>query len=101
MLSLRFFISHSRWEWDNCGDGEFTKREAIDTDDIDFPAGFLWGTATAAHQVEGDCNNNQWWQWEHAVDAQGASELFVKSFMACCVGIEANVNHYLPACLPA
>lgn len=29
-----------------------------------FPAGFLWGTATAAHQVEGDNRNNQWWAWE-------------------------------------
>ncbi len=29
-----------------------------------FPAGFLWGTATAAHQVEGDNRANDWWQWE-------------------------------------
>jgi beta-glucosidase len=29
-----------------------------------FPKGFKWGTATAAHQVEGDNTNNQWWQWE-------------------------------------
>lgn len=29
-----------------------------------FPAGFLWGTATAAHQVEGNNTNNDWWQWE-------------------------------------
>jgi beta-glucosidase len=29
-----------------------------------FPKGFLWGSATAAHQVEGDCRNNQWWAWE-------------------------------------
>ncbi|MFZ1465364.1 MAG: family 1 glycosylhydrolase [Anaerolineae bacterium] len=29
-----------------------------------FPAGFLWGTATAAHQVEGNNRNNQWWAWE-------------------------------------
>ncbi|GMU77678.1 MAG: beta-glucosidase [Acidimicrobiia bacterium] len=32
----------------------------------DFPDGFLWGTATAAHQVEGGCWNNDWWAWEHA-----------------------------------
>jgi beta-glucosidase len=29
-----------------------------------FPPGFLWGTATAAHQVEGGNANNQWWDWE-------------------------------------
>jgi len=29
-----------------------------------FPRGFLWGTATAAHQVEGGNNNNNWSQWE-------------------------------------
>ena len=29
-----------------------------------FPDGFLWGAATAAHQVEGDNRNNDWWAWE-------------------------------------
>ena len=29
-----------------------------------FPSGFLWGAATSAHQVEGNCTNNQWWAWE-------------------------------------
>ena len=29
-----------------------------------FPRGFLWGTATAAHQVEGFNTNNNWWAWE-------------------------------------
>jgi beta-glucosidase len=33
-------------------------------DRLTFPAGFLWGAATAAHQVEGDNRNNQWWAWE-------------------------------------
>ncbi len=32
----------------------------------DFPAGFLWGSATAAHQVEGGNANNDWWDFEHA-----------------------------------
>jgi beta-glucosidase len=31
-----------------------------------FPEGFFWGTATAAHQVEGNNINNDWWEWEHA-----------------------------------
>jgi beta-glucosidase len=29
-----------------------------------FPDGFLWGTATAAHQVEGGNHDNDWWQFE-------------------------------------
>jgi beta-glucosidase len=29
-----------------------------------FPAGFLWGAATAAHQVEGGNKNNTWSAWE-------------------------------------
>jgi len=29
-----------------------------------FPEGFLWGTATAAHQVEGGNHGNDWWAWE-------------------------------------
>jgi beta-glucosidase len=32
----------------------------------DVPDGFLWGTATAAHQIEGGNWNNDWWAWEHA-----------------------------------
>ncbi len=30
-----------------------------------WPAGFLWGTATAAHQVEGGNVHNDWWRFEH------------------------------------
>jgi beta-glucosidase len=31
---------------------------------FNFPPGFLWGTATAAHQVEGANDNSDWWDWE-------------------------------------
>lgn len=31
---------------------------------LHFPPGFLWGAATAAHQVEGGNTNNDWWEWE-------------------------------------
>ena len=29
-----------------------------------FPRGFLWGTATSSHQVEGGNSNNNWWAYE-------------------------------------
>jgi beta-glucosidase len=40
-----------------------------------FPRGFLWGTATAAHQVEGNNTNNQWWAWEQSGRTDGTSGL--------------------------
>ena len=30
-----------------------------------FPDGFLWGTASAAHQIEGGNDNSDWWEFEH------------------------------------
>jgi beta-glucosidase len=39
------------------------------TPEISFPEGFVWGTATAAHQIEGGNVNNDWWQWEHNPDS--------------------------------
>lgn len=41
-----------------------------------FPPGFLWGSGTAAHQVEGGNTGNDWWDWEHdpaspAVESSG------------------------------
>jgi beta-glucosidase len=32
--------------------------------DLVFPKGFIWGAATAAHQVEGGNVNSDWWDWE-------------------------------------
>ena len=34
-----------------------------------FPDGFLWGAATAAHQVEGNNTTSNWWAMEHAPDS--------------------------------
>lgn len=39
---------------------------AASTSDRVFPEGFLWGSATAAHQVEGNNRNNDWWAAEQA-----------------------------------
>lgn len=42
---------------------------------IQFPRGFLWGTATAAHQVEGQNTNNNWYAWEEAEHTEHRSGL--------------------------
>jgi beta-glucosidase len=46
----------------------------VDSTDVEelelaFPEGFIWGTATAAHQIEGGNVNNDWWAWEHNPDS--------------------------------
>jgi beta-glucosidase len=33
-------------------------------DDLRFPKGFYWGTATSSHQVEGNNKKNDWWRFE-------------------------------------
>ena len=40
-----------------------------------FPRGFLWGTATSSHQVEGNNTNNQWFEWEEQGRTRGKSGL--------------------------
>ncbi|MFL3008531.1 MAG: family 1 glycosylhydrolase [Candidatus Neomarinimicrobiota bacterium] len=35
---------------------------------MNFPKNFAWGSATAAHQVEGNNTNNNWYQWENSLD---------------------------------
>ena len=42
---------------------------------IQFPRGFLWGNATAAHQVEGNNTNNNWYAWEEAGHTEHKSGL--------------------------
>src|SRR3989344_2748253 len=41
-----------------------------------FPNGFLWGAATAAHQIEGINTNSDWWAWENS--AKRANQLISK-----------------------
>lgn len=45
-----------------------------------FPRGFLWGSATASHQVEGNNTNNNWWAWEQE---SGRIHQGHKSGLAC------------------
>ena len=47
---------------------------------LHFPPDFRWGCATAAHQVEGDNTNNDWYAWE-----QGEGHVYggQKSNLAC------------------
>ena len=40
-----------------------------------FPRGFLWGTATSAHQAEGGNTNNNWYQWEQGGHTKGKAGL--------------------------
>ena len=51
-LFFHFKFPEIRWNWDS-----------IDLENISFPKSFIWGTATAAHQVEGNCHNN-WSEFE-------------------------------------
>ena len=60
---VAFFLlrnPQTHWDW-----------ARVDTDDLSFPANFLWGTATSAYQVEGHNTNSQWYLWEYARDSTG------------------------------
>ena len=52
-------------------------------DELVFPDGFEWSTATAAHQIEGGNFNNDWWRFEHipgsvCVESSGDALRFVE-----------------------
>ena len=58
-LYLHYKYLESYWDWNN-----------ISIDKISFPSKFIWGTATAAHQVEGNCTNN-WSEFENGLKDDG------------------------------
>ena len=53
VVYLHLSYPQTRWDWSK-----------IDTNDVRFPKDFLWGTATAAHQIEGNNENTNWGEWE-------------------------------------
>ena len=59
VVYFHFKYPEMRWNWDD-----------ISTDNISFPPTFIWGTATAAHQVEGNCINN-WSAFEKGTKDNG------------------------------
>ncbi|MCD6346238.1 MAG: glycoside hydrolase family 1 protein [Bacteroidales bacterium] len=64
----------TKWDWDK-----------IDFTETSFPDDFTWGVATAAHQVEGNNTNNQWFLWESANDEKGNPRILhgQKAGIAC------------------
>ena len=61
---LNVSFQNTTWNW-----------EKTNTDNISYPNDFLWGTATAAHQVEGGHTNNNWFWWESQKDEHGQSRI--------------------------
>ena len=45
--------------------------EDVSIDRFKFPSNFLWGAATSSHQVEGNCDNNDWTEWEKSYNKDG------------------------------
>ena len=70
-LTLLFFLTiffnirykELRWNWSE-----------IDINKISFPKSFIWGTATASHQVEGNCENN-WSEFEKGFKTDGSPNI--------------------------
>ena len=52
IIIFNLLFKETRWDWNK-----------INLDSITFPKSFIWGTATASHQVEGNCKNN-WSEFE-------------------------------------
>lgn len=48
-----------------------------------FPDNFLWGTATSAHQIEGNNKNSDWWEWEQTKEQEKRQFPLEPSGLAC------------------
>lgn len=55
-LYFHFSYPQTKWDW-----------RKIETNDVHFPKDFIWGTATAAHQIEGNNENTNWGEWEKQI----------------------------------
>ena len=65
-LKTGFYEKEIRWNWN---DINIKTTDIVDKIHKRNP-NFLWGTATSSHQVEGNCNNNQWWEFENDTTKQ-------------------------------
>src|SRR4029079_18733886 len=68
--------------WASCSRSEQCRARRFRRMTRRFPDGFLWGTATAAHQIEGGNWNNDWWAWEHNPDS-GTTEPSIDACDSC------------------
>lgn len=50
---FHFSYPQTKWDW-----------STINANEVNFPKDFIWGTATAAHQIEGNNENTNWGEWE-------------------------------------
>jgi len=66
------------WNWDN----EHTRKK-LSFQNPRLKQPFLWGAATSAQQVEGDCTNNSWHVWEQSVDENGKNRVEQTAGIAC------------------
>jgi beta-glucosidase len=76
-LSFIFIIITSVF-WGQNNINHITNPDYLNKYSFIFPSDFLWGTATAAHQVEGNCNNNNWSNWETSIPSHDYSFLHSK-----------------------
>ncbi len=65
-LRCHLLFPEPRWTW-------AALEHKLDT--VRFPRSFLWGTATAHHQIEGGHTHNNWSQWEAKVRDDGTTPI--------------------------